>query len=151
SRRRNARGGPYLGGCRSGAHHGSGGRRAPGLVDRCNDSPGSQPCVAELSIFLARARGCAFQGHMTKYKSRLNVEQLVAIDVHTHANISSRQPRDPCTVLFDEAMAKYFKSALPPTIPEVAQYYRERRIAAVIFAVDCEAEMGHSRIANEEV
>jgi predicted TIM-barrel fold metal-dependent hydrolase len=88
---------------------------------------------------------------MSKYKSRLNLEQLVAIDVHTHANLSSRQPRDPCTVIFDEAMAKYFKSALPPTIPEVAQYYRARHIAAVIFAVDCEAEMGHARIANEEV
>jgi hypothetical protein len=48
-------------------------------------------------------------------------------------------------------MAKYFKSAVPPTIPEVAQYYRERNIGAVIFPVDCEAEMGHTRIANEEV
>src|SRR6202043_161086 len=88
---------------------------------------------------------------MSKYQSRLNVEQLVAIDVHTHANISTRAPRDPCSVIFDEAMAKYFKSAVPPTIPEVAQYYRERKIAAVIFPVDCEAEMGHTRIANEEV
>src|SRR5712671_7395560 len=88
---------------------------------------------------------------MSKYQSRLNVEQLVAIDVHTHANISTRAPRDPCSVVFDEAMEKYFKSAVPPTIPEVAQYYRERKIAAVIFPVDCEAEMGHTRIANEEV
>src|ERR1700704_3976018 len=88
---------------------------------------------------------------MSKYESRLNVEQLVAIDVHTHANISTRAPRDPCSIIFDEAMAKYFKSAVPPTIPEVAQYYRERNIAAVIFPVDCEAEMGHTRIANEEV
>ncbi len=88
---------------------------------------------------------------MSKYQSRLNVEQLVAIDVHTHANISTRAPRDPCSVIFDEAMAKYFKSTVPPTIPEVARYYRERNIAAVIFPVDCEAEMGHTRIANEEV
>jgi uncharacterized protein len=88
---------------------------------------------------------------MSKYQSRLNVEQLVAIDVHTHANISTRAPRDPCSVIFDEAMAKYFQSAVPPTIPEVARYYRERNIAAVIFPVDCEAEMGHTRIANEEV
>src|SRR5215471_19153155 len=88
---------------------------------------------------------------MSKYKSRLNIEQLVAIDVHTHANISSRAPRDPCSVIFDEAMAQYFKSAPLPTIPEVAQYYRERKLAAVIFTVDNEAEMGHTRIANEEV
>jgi hypothetical protein len=88
---------------------------------------------------------------MSKYQSKLNLDQLVAIDVHTHANISSRQPRDPCSVIFDEAMAKYFKSAPPPTITEVAQYYRERHMAAVIFTVDNEAEMGHTRIFNEEV
>jgi len=88
---------------------------------------------------------------MAKYQAKLNLDQLVAIDVHTHANISQRQPRDPCSVIFDEAMAKYFKSSVPPTIPEVAQYYRERKLAAVIFTVDNEAEMGHTRIANEEV
>jgi hypothetical protein len=33
----------------------------------------------------------------------------------------------------------------------VAQYYRERKLAAVIFPVDSESEMGHWRIANEEV
>ena len=88
---------------------------------------------------------------MAKYQAKLKLDQLVAIDVHTHANLSQRQPRDPCSIIFDEAMAKYFKSATPPSIPEVAQYYRERNIAAVIFPVDCEAEMGHTRIANEEV
>jgi uncharacterized protein len=86
---------------------------------------------------------------MAKYQAKLNLDKLVAIDIHTHANLSQRQPRDPCSIIFDEAMAKYFKSAVPPTIPEVAQYYRERNIGAVIFPVDCEAEMGHTRIANE--
>jgi predicted TIM-barrel fold metal-dependent hydrolase len=38
-----------------------------------------------------------------------------------------------------------------PTIPEVAQYYRERKIAAVIFTVDSESERGTWRIANDEV
>jgi predicted TIM-barrel fold metal-dependent hydrolase len=88
---------------------------------------------------------------MAKYKAKLNLEKLVAIDVHTHAEISSRAPRDPCSILLDEAMAKYFKESARPTIPEVAQYYRDRHMAAVIFAVDTEAESGLWRIANEEV
>lgn len=88
---------------------------------------------------------------MAKYKSNLNLEKLVAIDVHTHAEVSSRAPRDPCSILLDEAMAKYFKGATRPTIPEVAQYYRSRNMAAVIFAVDTESESGLWRIANEEV
>jgi uncharacterized protein len=88
---------------------------------------------------------------MSKYQAKLKLDQIVALDIHTHASISTRAPRDPCSIIFDEAMSKYFKSTVPPTIPEVAQYYRERKLAAVIFPVDSEAEMGHWRIANEEV
>jgi hypothetical protein len=88
---------------------------------------------------------------MAKYQPALKLPELVGIDIHTHANVSSRQPRDPCSIQFDEAMAKYFKSRQPPTIPELAQYYRERKLAAVIFTVDTESEVGHWRIANEEV
>jgi uncharacterized protein len=88
---------------------------------------------------------------MAKYQPALKLSELVGIDVHTHANLSSRQPRDPASFAFDEAMAKYFKSRQPPTIPDLAQYYRERKLAAVIFTVDSESEVGHMRIANEEI
>ena len=88
---------------------------------------------------------------MSKYQAKLNLAQITALDIHTHASISTRAPRDPCSIIFDEAMSKYFKSAVPPSIAEVAQYYRERKLAAVIFPVDSESEMGHWRIANEEV
>lgn len=88
---------------------------------------------------------------MAKYEPKLNLDTLVAIDIHTHAEISSRAPRDPCSILPDEAKAKYFKESARPTIPEVAQYYRERKMAAVIFPVDTESESGLWRIANEEV
>jgi predicted TIM-barrel fold metal-dependent hydrolase len=88
---------------------------------------------------------------MAKYKPNLNLDKLVAIDVHTHAEVSSRAPRDPCSILLDEAKAKYFKESARPTIPEVAAYYRSRNMAAVIFTVDTEAESGLWRIANEEV
>ncbi len=88
---------------------------------------------------------------MSKYQPKLDLEKLVAIDIHTHATISGRAPRDPCAHAFDEQMVKYFRSGKAPTIPEVAQYYRERNLAAVIFTVDAEAGAGHWRIANEEV
>jgi predicted TIM-barrel fold metal-dependent hydrolase len=88
---------------------------------------------------------------MSRYQSRIDVASLTALDIHTHANVSGRDAPDPCSVILDEAMAKYFKSKKPPTIPEVADYYRQRKMAAVIFAVDSESEMGFTRIANEEV
>lgn len=88
---------------------------------------------------------------MAKYQPKFNLDDIVAIDVHTHAEISSRMPRDPCSVIMDEAKAKYFKESARPTIPEVAQFYRERKMVAVIFPVDSEAAMGQWRIPNEEV
>jgi predicted TIM-barrel fold metal-dependent hydrolase len=88
---------------------------------------------------------------MSKYVPNINLDEIVAIDVHTHANVSGRQAPDPCGIILDEAMAKYFHAGRAPTIPEIAQHYRERKMAAVIFHVDSEAEMGIMRIANEEI
>ena len=48
---------------------------------------------------------------------KMNVDELVAIDVHTHAEISVRDPQPP--TIFQEAAQKYFKHAhdSQPTIP----------------------------------
>jgi predicted TIM-barrel fold metal-dependent hydrolase len=48
-------------------------------------------------------------------------------------------------------MQAYFKAAPTPTNEEVAEYYRARKMVAVIFPVDCEHELGHWRVPNEEV
>ena len=82
----------------------------------------------------------------------MNVGELVAIDVHTHCEVG----RDGHGSLSPEllgASAAYFGSGGPrqPTVDETAAYYRERRMAAVIFTVDAEHATGHRRIPNEEV
>ena len=80
----------------------------------------------------------------------MDVESLLAIDVHTHAEISLRDPQEP--TVFQEAAQKYFKHEHPrPTIPEVAAYYRERKIGCVIFPVDGERARGDKPVSNEEV
>ncbi|WP_281283652.1 amidohydrolase family protein [Nonomuraea longispora] len=81
---------------------------------------------------------------------RLNLDDLLAIDVHTHAEVSRNGHGSLSPELF-EASATYFKAHPRPTIPEMAAYYRERRIAAVVFTVDAEHATGHPPIANEEV
>jgi predicted TIM-barrel fold metal-dependent hydrolase len=85
----------------------------------------------------------------------VNVDQLIAIDTHTHAEVSCCQPPDLFGKEYDEAADKYFRTALKggrrPTIPETIAHYRERRIGLVMFTVDAEAEMGRRRIPNEEV
>jgi uncharacterized protein len=82
----------------------------------------------------------------------LDVDKLVAIDVHTHAERNAGEPQDPVTAELLDAAAEYFGGSPPqPTAQEVADYYRERRMAAVVFNVDDEAGMGRRRLGNDEV
>jgi uncharacterized protein len=83
---------------------------------------------------------------------KLDLDKLVAIDVHAHAEASAHRAQDPVTSEVLAAAAKYFGGHPPqPTAREVADYYRERNMAAVIFTVDDEAGMGRPRIPNEEI
>jgi uncharacterized protein len=83
--------------------------------------------------------------------SGMNTSELTAIDVHTHAEISASGHTSLSPEL-EEAKARYFKAGNPhPTIDELAAYYRERRIAAVVFTIDAETATGHPAISSEEV
>ena len=82
----------------------------------------------------------------------VRVEDLTAIDVHVHAERNEGQRQDPVTEELLDAAARYFGGSPPqPTAQDVADYYRERRMAAVVFTVDDEAGMGRPRLGNDEV
>ena len=81
----------------------------------------------------------------------MDVSDLVAIDVHTHAEVSCRQPADAFWQPYEDAANKYFKAGKRPTIAETIAYYRERKIGLVMFTVDSEFEIGARRIPNDEV
>ena len=81
----------------------------------------------------------------------MKVNDLIAIDVHTHAEVSCRQEPDEASKPYDDAASKYFKADKRKTIPETVAYYRERKIGLVMFTVDTEFEMGVRRIPNQEV
>jgi predicted TIM-barrel fold metal-dependent hydrolase len=82
----------------------------------------------------------------------IDLERIVAIDVHTHAERNSREPQDPRTEEVLAAAARYFGGHPPqPTAQEVADYYRERDMLAIVFTVDDEAGMGRKRLGNDEV
>jgi uncharacterized protein len=82
----------------------------------------------------------------------MDIKSLVAIDMHTHAEVSSRVPDDPSWKEFEEASKHYFKDERPHmTISEIAAYYRKRKMACVIFPVDMESTSRIKRVPNEEV
>ncbi|SFP40105.1 amidohydrolase family protein [Tranquillimonas alkanivorans] len=86
----------------------------------------------------------------------MNLDDLIALDIHTHAEEPCCGPRDDGYDEFQAGMAKYFKNpagaeGMLPTVQDTANYFRERRIGCVIFPVDSERETGFRRYSNEEV
>jgi len=78
----------------------------------------------------------------------IDLDALVAIDVHTHVQASqdgtSFPPDSP-----EAAVAEVFGSDALLTVPELAAYYRERKMACVAFMVDSVRWGGP--VSNEEI
>ncbi|MBV9920495.1 MAG: 4-hydroxyphenyl-beta-ketoacyl-CoA hydrolase, partial [Pseudonocardia sp.] len=75
-----------------------------------------------------------------------------AIDVHVHVE----QDSHGCFALDQElldASAKYFRADQDrtPTVAAIAEHYRARRTAAVVFTVDAPAGTGHPPLSSEEI
>jgi predicted TIM-barrel fold metal-dependent hydrolase len=82
----------------------------------------------------------------------MNLDELVAIDMHTHVEIAA-DGRSSLSPALMGASEKHFAAGIPrqPAIDETAAYYRERKMGAVVFTVDAEHATAHPRIANEEI
>jgi len=81
----------------------------------------------------------------------MDTTSLVAIDTHTHAEVSCWNPFDNYGEEYDRAADKYFGSSRRPTIDETVAYYREKKIGFVMFTVDSESQLGRRRVPNEEI
>lgn len=93
------------------------------------------------------------QGHPPPQKAiAMDHRNLIAIDMHTHAQVSCRNPFDNYGSEYGAAAGKYFRTASAhPSIRDTVSYYRERRLGLVMFPVDSEAMTGRLRVPNEEV
>jgi hypothetical protein len=121
-------------------------------LDRRRRRVGSGPAIRYgLDVLIILAVECVSAAPGKSEERDVNVKELVAIDIHTHAE-------EPCGTHPDDgyddlqaAMAVYFNQPNNrPTIEETARYYRDRKIGAVIFPVDAERETGYRRFPNEE-
>jgi len=82
----------------------------------------------------------------------MELDALVAIDTHVHVE----QDGHGCLALDQElldASAQYFKAGAErtPTVEHLAEYYRSRLMAAVIFTVDATTALGHPALSSEEI
>ena len=80
----------------------------------------------------------------------MDTSRLTAIDVHTHvlASVTGKE-RSGAEA---GALANVFGSVPELTVPELAEYYRERDMAAVVFTVDSITRTGAAPgVSNEEI
>jgi len=79
----------------------------------------------------------------------MKLDDLVAIDVHTHAWKSALAVNDAPDEK-QEAMGRYFRyQPQHTTVPEMAEMYRKLKMAFVVFTVDSPKEP--RKITNEEI
>src|SRR4029079_17077059 len=84
--------------------------------------------------------------------AHIDLKNIIAIDVHTHAETSTRMLPDAAEREALEARGRYFRYQVKaPTLAQMAASHAQRKSAFVVFTVDHERGMGIQRISNEEV
>lgn len=88
---------------------------------------------------------------MTRYEPAIDLASIDAIDTHVHVQFDSTGRRSlPDDLL--AAMDAYFGHAPRAlAVDELADFYRERRMAAVVFTVDARTAMGTLPNSIEEI
>ena len=82
----------------------------------------------------------------------MDLAGIDAIDVHVHVEYDGHG----CLALDEElldASANYFQPTRTGRrrSPSIAEHYRARRIAAVVFTVDAPAGTGHPALSSEQI
>lgn len=85
-------------------------------------------------------------------ESAIDLGSVQAIDFHVHALRSDSVAENEASRAIREDQARRWKSELLNyTLDETANYYRERKMLAVVFPVDSERYMGDSRVPNLDI
>lgn len=86
-----------------------------------------------------------------RYEPAIDVDAVVAIDTHVHIEIDDRGHLALPQVLMDASAAHFTSTDRTPTIDSIAESYRARNMAAVVFTVDAGTALGHPAISSEQI
>ncbi|MEH0927273.1 amidohydrolase family protein [Micromonospora sp. CPCC 205558] len=85
------------------------------------------------------------------YQSAIDLDDVTAIDMHVHIEVDDHGHTSLPEPLVAAASA-YFRTDGPrPAVDAVAQYYRERRMAAVVFTVDARTQLKHQPLSSTDI
>jgi predicted TIM-barrel fold metal-dependent hydrolase len=85
------------------------------------------------------------------YQPAIDLDAVTAIDVHVHIEVDDHgHPALPEALA--AAASKYFRADGPrPAVDAVADYYRERGMAAVVFTVDARTQLNHEPVSSVDI
>lgn len=85
------------------------------------------------------------------YQPAIDVDDVTAIDMHVHIEVDEHGHTSLPEPLVAAASA-YFRTDGPrPAVDAVARYYRERRMAAVVFTVDAGTNLSHPPLSSTDI
>ncbi|MBQ0988499.1 amidohydrolase family protein [Micromonospora sp. PSH03] len=85
------------------------------------------------------------------YQPAIDLDDVTAIDMHVHIEVDDHGHTSLPEPLVAAASA-YFKTDGPrPAVEAVAQYYRERHMAAVVFTVDARTQLKHRPLSSTDI
>lgn len=84
------------------------------------------------------------------YTPAVDVDAVAAIDVHVEADAHGHRALDDELL---DASAAYFRAVAnrTPTVDDLAAAYRDAGIAAVVFTVDAQTNLGRPPVSSEEI
>ncbi len=86
-----------------------------------------------------------------RYEPALDLDALVAIDVHVHIEIDDHGHLALPSVLMDASAAHFRSGERTPSLDSIAEGYRARSMAAVVFTVDAGTALGHPALDSAEI
>ncbi|MDG4838600.1 amidohydrolase family protein [Micromonospora sp. WMMD967] len=85
------------------------------------------------------------------YQPAIDLDTVTAIDMHVHIEVDDHGHASLPEPLVAAASA-YFRTDGPrPAVGAVAQYYRERSMAAVVFTVDARTQLKHEPLSSADI
>ncbi|MEV0718285.1 amidohydrolase family protein [Asanoa sp. NPDC050611] len=85
------------------------------------------------------------------YQPAIDLAAVTAIDMHVHIEVDAHGHASLPEPL-EAAASRYFRTDGPrPAVDAVAHYYRERRMAAVVFTVDARTQLAHTPLSSVDI
>lgn len=88
---------------------------------------------------------------MARYEPRLDVASLAAIDAHVHVERDAAGRLSLPDHLMGASAAHFRSDDRTPTLERIAELYRSWNMAAVVFTVDAESNLGHPALDSFEI